>query len=110
MIAMPFGNSVATEVAVAIVFHSGYGHTQRQAEAVRRGIEKFPGASVLFLTSEEAQTRWEALERADAISFFPTASLAKTFRVPAPCSNSVLRFPVLPSRLHPIRIAATVQN
>ena len=63
MIATPFGNSVAMEVAVAIVFHSRYGHTPRQAEAVRRGIEKVPGASVLFLTSEEAQTRWEAVER-----------------------------------------------
>jgi multimeric flavodoxin WrbA len=69
VIAMPFGNSVATAVAVAIVFHSGYGHTARHAEAVRRGIDKVPGASVLFLTLEEAPTRWEAVKRADAIIF-----------------------------------------
>ena len=66
---MPFGDSVATEVAVAIVFHSGYGHAARQAEAVRRGIDKVPGAPVLFLTLEEASTRQEALEHADAIIF-----------------------------------------
>jgi NAD(P)H dehydrogenase (quinone) len=59
----------ATEVVVAIVFHSGYGHTARQAEAVRRGVEKVPGASVLYLTSEEAQTRLGALEGANAIIF-----------------------------------------
>lgn len=54
---------------VAIVFHSGYGHTARQAEAVRRGLEKVPGVSALYLTSEEAQTRWDDLARADAIIF-----------------------------------------
>lgn len=59
----------ATEILVAIVFHSGYGHTARQAEAVRRGLEKVPGVSVLYLTSEEAQTRWDDLARADAIGF-----------------------------------------
>jgi hypothetical protein len=41
---MRSGNSVATEVAVAIVFRSDYD----QAEAVRPGIDKVPGASVLF--------------------------------------------------------------
>lgn len=54
---------------VAIVFHSGYGHTARQAEAVRHGAERVPGTSVLFLTSEEAQSRWDDLAKADAIIF-----------------------------------------
>jgi multimeric flavodoxin WrbA len=58
-----------TNITVAIVFHSGRGHTARQAEAVRRGVKKVGGASALFLTSEEAQDRWEDLERADAIIF-----------------------------------------
>lgn len=57
------------EVLVAIVFHSGYGHTARQAEAVRRGAEKVAGASVLYLTSEEALKRWDDLAQADAIIF-----------------------------------------
>jgi NAD(P)H dehydrogenase (quinone) len=58
-----------TKVLVAVVYHSGYGHTARQAEAVRRGVKRVPGASVLFLTSEEAQTSWAALGDADAIIF-----------------------------------------
>ena len=39
-----------TRIVVAIVFHSGFGHTARQAEAVRRGAESVSGASVLYLT------------------------------------------------------------
>ena len=57
------------QVTVAVVYHSGYGHTARQAEAVRRGVETVPGAAVLLLTSDEAQTRWDDLDKADAIVF-----------------------------------------
>lgn len=42
---------------IAIVYHSGFGHAPRQAEAVRRGIELVVGAEALVLTTEEAQTR-----------------------------------------------------
>src|ERR1700710_1068431 len=59
----------ATPVTVAIIFHSGFGHTARQAEAVRRGIERVEGASVFYLTSDEAQRRLDDLEDADAIIF-----------------------------------------
>jgi len=59
----------AIPITVAVLFHSGFGHTARQAEAVRRGIERVAGASVLFLTSDEAQGRWDDLELADAIIF-----------------------------------------
>lgn len=69
MIAMLQRNIPETGVSVAIVFHSSYGHTARQAEAVRRGVEKVPGTSVLYLTSDEAQSRWDDLARADAIIF-----------------------------------------
>lgn len=58
-----------TNITVAIVFHSGRGHTARHAEAVRRGVANVDGASVLLLTSEEAQDRWGDLEQADAIIF-----------------------------------------
>ena len=58
-----------TKAVIAIVYHSGYGHTARQAEAVRRGAEKVPGAEVLFLTSKEAQEQFSELEIADAIIF-----------------------------------------
>lgn len=69
MIAMLQRNTPHEGTLIAIVFHSGYGHTARQAEAVRRGVEKVSGASVLYLTSEEAQSRWDDLARADAIIF-----------------------------------------
>jgi NAD(P)H dehydrogenase (quinone) len=56
-------------ITVAVVFHSASGHTARQAEAVRRGIERVAGASTLYLTSDEAQGRFDDLELADAIIF-----------------------------------------
>jgi multimeric flavodoxin WrbA len=56
-------------VQIAIVYHSGWGHTAKQAEAVRRGVEKVAGASTLFLTSEDAQSRWDELAQSDAIVF-----------------------------------------
>lgn len=53
---------------IAVVYHSGYGHTAAQAQAVARGAKKVAGAEVLLLTSEEAQ-KWELLADADAIIF-----------------------------------------
>jgi NAD(P)H dehydrogenase (quinone) len=57
------------ECYIAIVFHSGRGHTARQAEAVRNGIEEVEGAEALMLTVEEAATRWDELASAEAIIF-----------------------------------------
>ena len=62
-------NYPAIPITVAVVFHSGSGHTARQAEAVRRGIERVAGASTLHLTSDEAQGRLDDLALADAIVF-----------------------------------------
>ena len=42
-------------VLIAIVYHSGYGHTRRQAEAVKRGVEQVEDAEALLLSIEEAQ-------------------------------------------------------
>ncbi|MBA3696435.1 MAG: flavodoxin family protein [Methylotenera sp.] len=53
---------------IAVVYHSGYGHTAAQAQAVARGAKKVVGTEVLLLTSEEAQ-QWELLADADAIIF-----------------------------------------
>jgi NAD(P)H dehydrogenase (quinone) len=58
-----------TTVQVAIVYHSGYGHTARQAHAVKRGSEKIPGALTVFLSSEEARSQLDKLQQADAIIF-----------------------------------------
>jgi len=59
---------------VAIVFHSGYGHTARQAEHVKKGAESVSGTSVIFKTVEDfdgdgADAAWAELEGADAIIF-----------------------------------------
>jgi NAD(P)H dehydrogenase (quinone) len=62
-------DDTAIATTVAVIFHSGFGHTARQAEAVRRGIERVAGTSALYLTSDEAQVRLDDLERADAIIF-----------------------------------------
>ena len=66
---MPIDHAIGTRVLVAIVYHSGYGHTARQAEAVCRGVEQVPGAVALHMTSDEAQTRWDDLAKVDAIIF-----------------------------------------
>ena len=58
-----------TKTCVAIVYHSGYGHTARQARAVQAGIEQAGGAEALLLTVEEAPARWADLAAADAIIF-----------------------------------------
>ena len=50
--------------SIAIVFHSGYGHTAKQAEAVR------DGAATLHPIDAEGNLpdgTWEALAAADAI-------------------------------------------
>ena len=54
---------------IAIVFHSGWGHTARLAQAVTDGVEEVEGAEALLMTVEEAQTRWDDLASADAIIF-----------------------------------------
>jgi NAD(P)H dehydrogenase (quinone) len=57
------------ECCIAIVYHSGRGHTARQAQAVRDGVEEVEGAEALMLTVQEAATRWDDLESAGAIIF-----------------------------------------
>lgn len=58
-----------TEIRIAIVYHSGYGHTARQAEAVKAGIDRVAAVSCLLLTVEEAPNRWDDLAAAEAIVF-----------------------------------------
>ncbi len=54
-------------IRVAIVYHSAWGHTARQAAAVAEGAAEV--AEALLLTVEEAPGRWADLARADAIVF-----------------------------------------
>lgn len=52
---------------VAIVYHSGFGHTKVQAEAVHRGASRVKNVEAVLIPIEEYETHWEALDRADAI-------------------------------------------
>ena len=56
-----------TKITTAVVFHSGYGHTKRLAEAVGEGA----AASLIAIDAEGniPETEWEALNAADAIIF-----------------------------------------
>jgi NAD(P)H dehydrogenase (quinone) len=60
-------------VNVAIVFHSGYGHTKKQAEAVQQGAAGVAGAQVEVLALDaEGQLPeggWVRLAAADAVIF-----------------------------------------
>ncbi len=73
----------APNARIAIVDHGGYGHTERQAQAVKAGVEQVAGAEVLLLDVEAAKTRWDDLAKAEAIIFgAPTyvASASASFK------------------------------
>lgn len=54
---------------VVIVYHSGYGHTAKQAEAVARGALNVAEATAALVKVEEIDRHWTDLEKADAIIF-----------------------------------------
>lgn len=55
---------------IAIVFHSGFGHTQRQAEAVLAGAASVAGVEAkLYPVTELDDAQWAELDAADALIF-----------------------------------------
>lgn len=54
---------------VAIVYHSGFGHTKLQAEAVLKGAASVAGVEAVLLTAEEAGADLDSLDDADGIIF-----------------------------------------
>jgi multimeric flavodoxin WrbA len=55
---------------IAVAYHSGAGHTARQAEAVAAGAAAVPGAVAELVPLDElTEDVWQKLERADAIIF-----------------------------------------
>ena len=57
-------------VRVAVAYHSGYGHTGRQAGAVAAGAREVPGTVVdLLPVDEPGEELFAALARADAVIF-----------------------------------------
>lgn len=56
-------------VSIAIVYHSGYGHTGALAQAVAAGAGAVPGAEAHLIPVEEAEAKADLLHGADAIIF-----------------------------------------
>ncbi len=54
---------------IAIIYHSTYGHTKLQAEAVLRGAQSVPNSTAQLYTAEDAAARLDELDGADAIIF-----------------------------------------
>ena len=54
---------------IAIIYHSIYGHTKLQAEAVFRGAQSVPDITAKLYTTEEATAAMDELDSADAIIF-----------------------------------------
>lgn len=62
---------MSKDTTTAVLYHSGYGHTEVVAKAVARGAEK-QGKAVLVKISPEGKiedSAWDALDSADAIIF-----------------------------------------
>ena len=54
---------------VAVVYHSGYGHTERQAKAVLEGAAAVAGVTAQLISAADADKHWDDLAAADAIIF-----------------------------------------
>ncbi|MEW8505190.1 MAG: flavodoxin family protein [Candidatus Thiodiazotropha sp.] len=54
---------------IAIVYHSGFGHTKLQAEAVHKGAASVEGVEALLLTTAEAGADLDSLDDTDGIIF-----------------------------------------
>jgi NAD(P)H dehydrogenase (quinone) len=52
---------------IAVIYHSIYGHTKLQAEAVLRGAQGVPDVTAKLYTAEEASASLDELDGADAI-------------------------------------------
>ena len=58
-----------TTPSIAIVYHSGFGHTRVQAEAVRDGAAAVDGTIAHLIAVDEVEDQWDVLDDADAIVF-----------------------------------------
>ncbi len=55
----------STHTSVAIVCHSGFGHTRVQAEAVRSGAASVDGTEVHLIGVDDIDASWDRLDPAD---------------------------------------------
>jgi multimeric flavodoxin WrbA len=56
-------------VQIAVVYHSGYGHTAKQAAAVAAGVDSVEGAKAQLISVDQIEEHWASLEAADGIVF-----------------------------------------
>jgi multimeric flavodoxin WrbA len=63
------GSEEESMAKLAVVYHSGYGHTKVIAEAVVRGVKSVEGAHVQLISVDEMDQHWQTLKDADAIIF-----------------------------------------
>jgi len=54
---------------IAVVYHSGFGHTARLASAVADGARVVPGTRVHLISVDQVDQHWGDLEASDAIIF-----------------------------------------
>ncbi len=54
---------------VAVVYHSGYGHTAEVAQAVARGAAGIAGIDAQLISVSDIAKHWQDLDAADAIIF-----------------------------------------
>lgn len=60
---------MSTTTRIAVIYHSGYGHTAKQAEAVAKGAATTPDSEVALIAVADIDRHWDALEKFDAIIF-----------------------------------------
>ena len=56
-------------IKVYTIYHSMYGHTKLQAEAVSKGAQSIDGVESVLFTTDEATSKLDDLDQADAIIF-----------------------------------------
>ena len=61
--------SDAQHQKVTVIYHSGFGHAARLAEAVADGARQYPGTEVALVSVEKAEENWDVLDASDAVIF-----------------------------------------
>lgn len=56
-------------IKVAIIYHSGRGHTKRQAEAVAKGVKSIEAVECKLISVEEVQDNWDYIDESAALIF-----------------------------------------
>lgn len=54
---------------IAVLYHGGYGETQKVAEAVARGVTSVAGVEALLIKVEDISVYWGVLEQVEGIIF-----------------------------------------